>query len=135
MREGAYRFIEDASLLLPDYLICAPSSEQVDRCISLLLRHPTKEQGRHLGQMPYRVNYGNSDKPRAFAAPLQESSWRPSLDQIRAFGKAPWKRGFLAQIGPQQGWLLQAAMLLNGFYAALTSGTLWKSLRWAIFRK
>jgi FMN phosphatase YigB (HAD superfamily) len=135
MREGAYRFIEDAALLLPDYLTCAPSSEQVDRCISLLLRYPTKEQARHLGRMPYRVNYGNSDKPRAFAAPLEESSWRPSLRQIRAFGKAPWKRGFLAQMSPSQGWLLQVALLLSGLYAALGSGTLWKSLRWAIFRK
>jgi hypothetical protein len=135
MREGAYRFIEEAAVLIPDYLACAPSDEYVDRCLNQLLLHPTTEQARHLGPMPYRVGYGDSDTPRPFAVPSQKAGWGLSSSQIQAYGQAPWRRGFLAQVSCRQGWLLQIASVLNGIFAAFRSGTFWKSLKWALFRK
>jgi predicted HAD superfamily hydrolase len=135
MREGAYHFIQDASLLLPDYLTCPPSDKQVDRCLSQLLRYPTRDHGYYLGQMPYRASYGDLNKPRSFASPLKEAGWFPSFAQIHAYGEAPWKEGFLAQIPLVQGLLLQIAHSLQGLYVAIQTKTLWTSLRWALFRK
>jgi len=135
MREGAYNFIQDASLLLPDYQTCPPSDKHVDRCLSQLLRHPTRDQGYYLGQMPYRASYGDLNESRSFANPLKEAGWFPSLAQIHAYGEAPWKQGFLVQIPIVQGWLLQIAHSLQGLYVAIQTKTLWTSLRWALFKK
>jgi predicted HAD superfamily hydrolase len=124
MQAGANRFIEEAALLLPNYLACAPSAGQVERCLSQLLLQPTRDQAYHHGRMPYRVSFGESDSPRPFADPSNQT-----------YGQAPWKRGYLAQVGRPQGWFLKIAFFLSGCYAALNSGTFWKSVKWALVRK
>jgi FMN phosphatase YigB (HAD superfamily) len=124
MRDGANRFIEEAARLLPSPLTSAPSDAGVDRCLRQLLHHPTREQALHLGRMPYRVSYGESDSPRPFAAPGRQS-----------YGQAPWKCGYLAQLSRPRRWLARAAHLAHGAGVALKSGTLLSSVKWALFRK
>ncbi len=135
MQQGANRFVEEAALLLPDYLACVPSDTYVERCLSQLLLHPTREQAYHLGQMPYRVSYGESDMPRPFAVPSALPDRNFWSSQVQSYGRASWKRGFLAQVSRPQRWFLKVVFLFNGGRAALSSGTFWKSLKWALFRR
>ncbi len=134
MRTAAYRYIQDMAELFPAFQNGTSSPDEVGAILTRLTRHPRLEEARNLGQIPYRVSYGDRGTVHCLAK-LPTVSERGMQSDLAAYESAPWKEGYLAQVSILHRIILRTVHLLHSVYVALTSGTLLVSLRWAFFRR
>ena len=136
MRQAALKFIEDAALLCsPGSMLDSPA-EFVEDSLRRLLRNPTKSEARAIGMIGHWHGYGDQGIARRLAW-IPASNGKPIsslLTLSEAYNQSFWKRGFQVQISPFSFLLVRLLYLVNGVHVAFKSGTLWASIKWALFK-
>jgi predicted HAD superfamily hydrolase len=133
MTAGAHRFVEDMADLLPPDLASGSGQEDIRDLLLRLTRHPTLEEATHLGKVPYRVSYGDQGTVQPLAEPTKRKPYSLRTDLL-AYERSPWKEAYLAQVSLGRRLILRIASFIHAISIALTSKTVFASIRWALFR-
>ena len=138
MRDAAYRFVADAARLLghsPDLMETERMSDLVEERLIRLLRRPTSAEAATIGRFGHWHGFGDKGTLRRLARLPVPNRDRATLHElVDAYAQAFWKKGLLVQVAPWQARVLPFLLLLKSVRVALSTGTVWKSMLWALFR-
>ena len=140
LHAGGHEFVREAAGLLgPPETGRADNAgaDFIEAHLEQIMRRPTRIEAEALGSMPHRHTYGDQGGLRKLAEVPQNHANRvaPLFPLAMAFGESYWKWGFLAQLTPARAFFVRGLHFLRSIFVAATSGTLWKSAKWALGKR
>lgn len=114
-RQALGRVSAAAAAFVQDLLAVVPTMKEHDRLpfgyletvLERVLRHPTRAEAEALGELPHRSSFGGNAPCRHLARPpaMARAFLRPRALR-EAFGRAYWRAGFRARLGPLERTLI-----------------------------